>query len=149
MPKHEEDDAPRPAPPQGVGGSVAGAARPCRGVLVVEDDIDILRAVVQVLEDEGYAVRAAENGSVALAALREPGAARPCVILLDLMMPVMDGWAFRAEQLRDPAVSDIPVIVLTADGAAAQKIGLMHAAGALRKPVELLTLLDAIQPFVS
>jgi CheY-like chemotaxis protein len=124
-------------------------ARRCGGVLVVEDDADILRAVVQVLEDEGYAVRAAENGRVALAALREPGAPKPCVILLDLMMPVMDGWAFRAEQLRDPALSDIPVIVLTADGAAAEKISLMHGAGALRKPVELLTLLDAIQPFVT
>jgi CheY-like chemotaxis protein len=123
--------------------------RTCGGVLVVEDDADILRAIVQVLEDEGYAVRAAENGRVALEALREPDAPRPCVILLDLMMPVMDGWAFRAEQLRDPALSDIPVIVLTADGAATQKLGRMHGAGALRKPVELLTLLDAIQPFVS
>jgi CheY-like chemotaxis protein len=120
----------------------------CNGVLVVEDDADILRAVVQVLQDEGYAVRAAENGRAALTALREPGAPRPCVILLDLMMPVMDGWAFRAEQLRDPALSDIPVIVLTADGAAAEKMSLMQGVGALRKPVELLTLLDAIQPFV-
>ena len=123
--------------------------RDCAGVLVVEDDADILHAVVQVLEDEGYAVRAAENGRVALATLREPGARLPCVILLDLMMPVMDGWAFRAEQLRDPALASIPVIVLTADGNAAEKAALMNGAGALRKPVELLTLLDAIQPFVT
>jgi CheY-like chemotaxis protein len=120
----------------------------CGGVLVIEDDTDILRAVVQVLEDEGYAVRAAENGRVGLAVLREPGAQPPCVILLDLMMPVMDGWAFRAEQLRDPALARIPVIVLTADGNASQKAQLMNGAGALRKPVELLTLLAAIQPFV-
>jgi CheY-like chemotaxis protein len=125
--------------------SVADA---CGGVLVIEDDADILRAVVQVLEDEGYAVRAAENGRVALAVLREPGARPPCVILLDLMMPVMDGWAFRAEQLRDPALAAIPVIVLTADGNAVEKAQLMNGAGALRKPVELLTLLEAIQPFV-
>jgi CheY-like chemotaxis protein len=117
--------------------------------MVVEDDADILRAVVQVLEDEGYAVTAAENGRVALAALRAPGARPPCVILLDLMMPVMDGWAFRAEQLRDPALASIPVIVLTADGNAAEKAVLMNGAGALRKPVELLTLLGAIQPFVT
>ena len=123
--------------------------RSCAGVLVVEDDADILRAVVQVLEDEGYAVTAAENGRVALAALREPGAPKPCVILLDLMMPVMDGLAFRAEQLRDPALSDIPVIILTADGAAADKVRHMNSAGVLRKPVELLTLLDAIQPFLT
>jgi len=125
------------------------AAPPCAGVLVIEDDADILRAVVQVLEDEGIAVQAAENGRTALAALRAPGATRPCLILLDLMMPVMDGWAFRAEQLRDPALSDIPVIILTADGNDAEKSLRMNGAGALRKPVELLTLLEAIQPYVT
>ena len=83
--------------------------RDCAGVLVVEDDVDILRAIVQVLEDEGHAVRGAENGRVALAALRAPGARPPCVILLDLMMPVMDGWAFRAEQLRDPGSQQVLV----------------------------------------
>jgi CheY-like chemotaxis protein len=124
------------------------APRSCQGILVIEDDVDILRAVVQVLEDEGHTVRAAENGRVALAALRAPDAPLPCVILLDLMMPVMDGWAFRAEQLRDPTLAHIPVIVLTADGNAAEKAALMNGAGALRKPVELLTLLAAIQPFV-
>jgi CheY-like chemotaxis protein len=123
-------------------------ARACQGVLVVEDDVDILHAIVDVLEDEGYAVRAAENGRVALDMLRAPGARPPCVILLDLMMPVMDGWAFRAEQLRDPALADIPVVILTADGRAAEKARLMNSAGALVKPVDLLTLLGAIQPFV-
>ena len=105
------------------------------------------RALVQVLEDEGYTVRAAENGRAALAALRAPGARPPCVILLDLMMPVMDGWAFRAEQLRDPLLAEIPVVVLTADGNAAARSAVLEVAGALRKPVELLTLLAAIQPF--
>ena len=123
--------------------------RDCAGVLVVEDDVDILRAIVQVLEDEGHAVRGAENGRAALAALRAPGARPPCVIFLDLMMPVMDGWAFRAEQLRDPALADIPVIVLTADGGAAEKSSLMNGTGALRKPVELLTLLEAVERFLS
>jgi CheY-like chemotaxis protein len=120
----------------------------CDGILVVEDDADILRSIVQVLEDEGYSVRAAENGRAALAALRAPGATAPCVILLDLMMPVMDGWAFRAEQLRDPTLAHIPVVLLTADGAAVEKAALMNVAGALRKPVELLTLLSAIQRFL-
>jgi CheY-like chemotaxis protein len=148
MPKHDENEAPSSPPPE-AGARSAAQERRCRGVLVVEDDIDILRAVVQVLEDEGYAVQAAENGRVALAALREPGAQPPCVILLDLMMPIMDGWAFRAEQLRDPAIAAIPVIVLTADGNAAEKAVLLNGAGALRKPVELLTLLEAIQPYVT
>jgi CheY-like chemotaxis protein len=123
--------------------------RACRGVLVVEDDVDILRAIVQVLEDEGHTVRTAENGRAALEALRTPDANPPCVILLDLMMPVMNGQAFRAEQLRDPSLAGIPVIVLTADGNVIEKAGLMGAAGALRKPVELLTLLAAIQHFVA
>ena len=113
-------------------------------MLVVEDDVDIQRAIVQVLQDEGIAARAAENGRVALTMLREPGATLPCVILLDLMMPVMDGQAFRAAQLRDPALARIPVIVLTADGHALEKAALMNGAEALRKPVELETLLAAV-----
>ena len=125
-----------------------GGAQEAVGVLVVEDDVDILRAIVQVLEDEDITVRAAENGRDALAVLRAPGAQRPRVILLDLMMPIMDGWAFRAEQLRDPTLADIPVIVLTADGRAAEKTGMMKGAGALRKPVDLLTLLAALRPFL-
>jgi CheY-like chemotaxis protein len=129
--------------------SVGAGGRRCGGVLVVEDDADILNAVVQVLEDEGVAVRAAPNGLAALQVLREPGAQPPCVILLDLMMPVMDGWAFRAEQLRDPAIASVPVIVLTADGNAHQKSVTLKGVGALRKPVELLTLLEAIQPYLS
>jgi CheY-like chemotaxis protein len=116
----------------------------CAGVLVVEDDVDILRAIVQVLEDEGYAVRVAANGQAALDTLRAPGTSLPCLILLDLMMPVMDGWGFRAAQLRDPTLAQIPVIVLTADGNAVDKGPLMNSAGALRKPVELMTLLAAV-----
>jgi len=121
---------------------------PRGGVLVVEDDADILRAIVQVLEDERVPVRAAENGRAALAVLREAGAPRPSVILLDLMMPVMDGWAFRAEQLRDPTLSDIPVIVLTADGHALEKAGVLGGVAGLRKPVELTTLLAALAPYL-
>jgi CheY-like chemotaxis protein len=113
-------------------------------VLVVEDDADILRALVQVLEDEGIVVRAVENGRAALEALRSPGARPPCVILLDLMMPVMDGWEFRAEQLRDPALAGIPVIVLTADGATVERGFLLDGAPALRKPIDLETLLAAV-----
>jgi CheY-like chemotaxis protein len=128
---------------------LTAASRACGGVLVVEDDADILRAIVQVLEDEGETVRAAENGRVALTMLREPGATLPCVILLDLMMPVMDGRAFRAEQLRDPALAAIPVIILTADGHAVEKAALMNGANALRKPVELETLLAAVAPYLT
>jgi CheY-like chemotaxis protein len=120
-----------------------------RGVLVVEDNADILQAIVQVLEDEGHFVRVAANGREALERLRERDAPLPRVILLDLMMPVMDGWAFRAEQLRDPTLADIPVVVLTADGHASEKATHLGCAGALRKPVDLMTLLGAVEPFLS
>jgi CheY-like chemotaxis protein len=117
-----------------------------RGVLIVEDNADIQQAIVQVLEDEGYEVRVASNGREALDALRSPDIPLPRVILLDLMMPVMDGWAFRAEQVADPTLSDIPVIVLTADGNATEKVAHLDVAGSLRKPVDLLTLLGAVAP---
>jgi len=117
-------------------------------VLVVEDDVDILQALVQVLEDEGYPVRVAENGRAALVALRTNGARPPCVILLDLMMPVMDGWAFRAAQLDDPALAPIPVIVLTADGATLERGSLLDGTRALKKPIDLETLLGALAPYL-
>jgi CheY-like chemotaxis protein len=124
------------------------AANGAEGVLVVEDDVAILRAIMQVLEDEGHAVRGAANGRAALDLLRAPGAKPPRVILLDLMMPVMDGWAFRAEQLRDPALASIPVVLLTADNNAKDKGATMNSAASLRKPVELEQLLSAIEPFL-
>src|SRR5881392_3915466 len=82
-------------------------------VLVVEDDEDIRDSLVEFLGDEGYEARGAGNGREALsllAAIAPP----PCLIILDLMMPVMDGRTFREEQLRRPDVADIPVIVISA-----------------------------------
>ncbi len=89
-------------------------------LLVVDDDAGILTALSNLLEDEGYKVIAAENGKRGLE-LVEAGL-RPSAIILDLMMPVMDGWDFRAEQLRDPAIRETPVIVLTATGFSRQTI---------------------------
>ena len=71
-------------------------------VLVVEDDTEIRETMIEVLEEAGYHAIGASDGFEALAQLRDP-ADRWCVVLLDLMMPNMDGWSFRAEQLRDPA----------------------------------------------
>jgi CheY-like chemotaxis protein len=122
---------------------------PCGGVLVVEDDVDVRRAIVQVLQDEGFRVHTAENGQVALAQLRAAATAPPCVILLDLMMPVMDGWSFRATQLRDPSLAHIPVVLLTADSGAAEKAEIARANGALRKPVDLQLLLETLGPFLA
>jgi DNA-binding response OmpR family regulator len=80
-------------------------------VLVVEDDPDIRDALAEALESQGYEVDRARDGADALRVAR---ARVPDVILLDLMMPVMNGWAFRAAQRGDRALADIPVIVISA-----------------------------------
>lgn len=81
-------------------------------LMLVEDDDSIRLALTDMLQDEGFAVSAAVNGREALALLREE--ARPEAILLDLMMPVMDGYGFLQEQRKDPVLSSIPVAVITA-----------------------------------
>jgi CheY-like chemotaxis protein len=90
------------------------ASGPCppSHVMVIEDDADIRAALVELLEGEGYIVDAAENGADALARLSE--IARPCVILLDLMMPVMNGWQFLATRKDSTELSHIPVVVVSA-----------------------------------
>jgi CheY-like chemotaxis protein len=90
-----------------------GVVAPGHPVLVVEDDQDVRTSLVQVLEGEGYVVSAAENGREALDMLRAP-AQLPELILLDLMMPVMNGRHFLEEQSRDPRLAPIPVLVMTA-----------------------------------
>jgi CheY-like chemotaxis protein len=124
----------RPVEPQ--------AERPHRRILIVEDDLDIRDVLTQVLEYEGFEVAAASNGREALDYLRSHP--KPGLILLDLMMPVMDGWQFRSEQQQDEQLSSIPVVILSADGNAYQKAAIIRAAGYLKKPVELETLLDTV-----
>jgi CheY-like chemotaxis protein len=81
-------------------------------VLIVDDDPAILEGLGELIEFEGYDVATARDGLAALNQLRS--GLRPCVILLDLMMPGMNGWDFRAEQLKDDDLKDIPVVVMTA-----------------------------------
>ncbi|MBN9167594.1 MAG: hypothetical protein BGO98_34065 [Myxococcales bacterium 68-20] len=101
-------------------------------VLLVDDDIDIREAEELVLEDAGYRVVSAANGEEALAALEN--GLRPAVILLDLMMPVMNGWELRERMLRDATIASIPVVVVTGDTMAAQRAKSLAAAGYLAKP---------------
>jgi CheY-like chemotaxis protein len=103
-------------------------------VLLVEDDLDIAEAILDVLMDEGYEVSHATNGREALELLHSQP--RPSVILLDLMMPEMDGPEFRAEQLRDPKISSIPVVVLSADRLVAQKAHELGVWGYITKPLQ-------------
>ena len=85
-------------------------------ILLIEDDPVLRDAVQQFLEANGYTVVGASNGQEALRRLRD--GLRPALILLDLRMPVMDGATFRMEQIRDAALRSLPVVVLSADGAA-------------------------------
>ena len=122
-------------------------ADPCqRTVLVVEDDSDIREALAQVLEDGHYHAIRAPNGAVALAKLRAVAPA-PCVILLDVMMPVMDGREFVARQQKDATLRQIPVIVLSAHADAARAAAQMNAAGFLRKPVDLSELFRVVEKY--
>ena len=116
-------------------------------ILIVDDDPDIRDALSQLLQDEGYDVAGAADGAAALAYLREAAAgrgARPCLILLDLMMPGMNGWEFRAEQRRDPAIAGTPVVVITAGGSQ-MKASSIDAAGFLAKPIDIGELTRTIE----
>ncbi|HYG69611.1 MAG TPA: response regulator [Anaeromyxobacteraceae bacterium] len=109
---------------------------------MVDDEADIRTAVAEVLAEEGYEVYAAGDGREALAQLRDK---QPSVVLLDLMMPGMNGWEFRREQQREPELSDIPVIVLSAMGRAPA----IEAQSFLQKPFDLDTLLDEVRRWTS
>jgi CheY-like chemotaxis protein len=115
-------------------------------VLVVEDNEDIRDAVAESLEDAGYDVWVAADGAIAIDALRNSNDL-PCVILLDLMMPVMDGAQFLQEMRRDPRLSALPVVVVTADGNAITKAAALGTHDALRKPVDLDDLLFTVSKY--
>src|SRR5947207_15828681 len=104
-----------------------------KSVLIVEDDDDVRSALAAFLEAEGYGVLEAADGVAALQQLRT---ASVCLILLDLWMPGMNGWEFRSEQLKDATLADVPVVVITADHAAARKAVELGVRGSLTKPIE-------------
>jgi CheY-like chemotaxis protein len=112
-------------------------------IMVVDDDADVREAVTDLLEGHGYAVIPASNGQEALNELKG-GEQRPSLILLDVMMPIMDGQAFSAEQQSDPDLASIPVVVFTAFGAALEKMKDVKALAHLEKPVQAEHLLDSI-----
>jgi CheY-like chemotaxis protein len=118
---------------------------PAACVLVVDDDRDIRETVQEVLEMQGYSVATAPDGIEALEYLRRTSP--PEVILLDLSMPVMDGAAFRAQQLADPGLAAIPVIAFSATATISEKIRDLGVAAYLRKPVQLQDLVAAVRRF--
>jgi CheY-like chemotaxis protein len=112
-------------------------------VLIVEDDADLRDMMAQLLSLEGFIAATASNGREALKYLQS--GARPDVILLDLMMPVMDGWEFRRRQQADPTVSSVPVIVLSAlDPSRASGV---NANAFLKKPLDFDRLLALVRSY--
>jgi len=113
-------------------------------ILIVEDDPDIREDLAELLRDEGYTVSTAGNGAEALTVLREGFS--PCVVLLDLMMPTMNGWDFRSAMLREKKLASIPVVVLSGvadadDQAAQMKLDY------LAKPIDVDRLLHTLESY--
>jgi len=111
-------------------------------VLVVDDDSGLRGMVATALEISGYTVCQAGHGLEALEALQRE---TPCVILLDLMMPVMDGWTFRQEQLAHPSFATIPVVVMSAHHRAHQAARDLGATAYVAKPFDLDALLQIVR----
>jgi CheY-like chemotaxis protein len=113
-------------------------------IMVVEDDDIIRDTLLDFLDDSGYQGVGARHGEDALRKLRSTGQS-PCLIVLDLMMPVMDGQVFRERQLQDPALSNIPVVVISAYKDVAPIVELMKVDTYLPKPLKLGELLEVVQ----
>jgi DNA-binding response OmpR family regulator len=109
-------------------------------VLIVEDDEDLRAMMAQMLTLEGFDAATVANGREALAYLHT---SKPDVILLDLMMPVMDGWEFRRRQQADPELAPVPVIVLSALDPA--RAGPMDGDAFLRKPLDFRRLVELVR----
>jgi CheY-like chemotaxis protein len=121
VPKHKKSEDPR--------------------ILVVEDDADAREAMIALLQMKGYRAVPAGNGREALDYLNR--APVPDLIILDLWMPVMDGWQFRSEQIRDPRLKDVPVIVVTALSDQAD----VEANEVIIKPVDVDRLLNTVSHY--
>jgi CheY-like chemotaxis protein len=112
-----------------------------RVIAIVEDDVDLRETLEEILAHAGYRPLGYSGGHAALAGLRTLGAL-PALVLLDLMMPGMNGWEFREEQVRDPALRIVPVVVMTAS--TSLDTHPIDVNEVLRKPVEIPILLGAI-----
>lgn len=110
-----------------------------KNILVVEDNIDIQENLKATLENEGFSVYTADNGREALDQLSK--IPTPCVILLDLMMPVMNGWEFVEEINKDIMLSSIPIVVVTAIGDVKKS---PQNAEYIAKPINMAALMGAI-----
>jgi len=117
----------------------------CAPILIVDDNEDVREMFAFTLESNGYEVVCASDGGKALEMLRT--GLRPCVIVLDLYMPGLDGFEFRAEQSADPALATIPTIIISGAFNATRAGAALDAAAAFRKPVDLDAMVAAIERF--
>ena len=115
-------------------------------VLVVEDEPDLRVSTVEVLKLEGYTAEGAADGAEALEVLQEGFDAD--LILLDLMMPEMDGWEFRRRQLEEESISEIPVVLFTSANTADRDGEDLEAREVLKKPVAIDDLIDTVDAIV-
>jgi CheY-like chemotaxis protein len=115
-----------------------------RRVLIVEDDAALRETMVEILADAGYAVSEARDGREGL---EEADARRPDLILLDLMMPRMDGWQFRTAQKEHPAIAAIPVIVMSARSSEKDDGALEGVAARFSKPFDVAALLEGVKRY--
>jgi DNA-binding response OmpR family regulator len=111
------------------------------GVLIVEDDEDIRADLVAVLRLKGFEVAQAANGVEALARM---SGQLPCVVLLDLMMPEMNGWELRAAMKTDPRLRAVPVVVVSGAGRLDDSVATLEVAAMLPKPFELQKLFELV-----
>src|SRR5438067_13530721 len=116
-----------------------------RPLLLVEDDDDVRDAIAGSLRDEGYVVAEAGNGRLALEWLQRN--ADPCLVLLDLWMPVMSGMELREKMAQDPRLAAVPLVVVTAAGDGKARAEEMGAIGYLRKPLDLKDLLATVERY--
>ena len=120
--------------------------KPDEAILIVEDDEVTAQSFADILGIMGYRSEIAPNGKVALEVLRRTPE-RFCVVLLDIMMPVMDGWGFLKEQRADAAISDIPVIVISAVINGERRAARDAAVEFLPKPVDTTRLLSSLERY--
>lgn len=120
----------------------------CKSILVVEDNNDIRETVEDVLRTEGYRVHAVGNGREAIQALKRIDG--PCLILLDMMMPLFNGWEFLEAQKNNARFADLPVVVMSALDAQTALVrgsSVVAARGYIRKPIDLDVLMRIVQDY--
>ncbi len=114
-------------------------------ILVVDDEFEFRQCIAELIREEGFEVREVSNGQEALDSLRSQSEQLPGLIILDMMMPVKDGKAFRKEQLSDAKLASIPVMIMTAGTLSAQTVAELNPKVFIKKPIDLEDFLQSVK----